>query len=82
MVLRLIGKAPGHLVWMAVQYRGFRNEYVRAAMAQGMPVEAARQTARQMRPLEMMRTFRKSQQKDKISREFPSKEAPARDIVH
>ena len=65
--LRLIGKAPGLLVRIAVQYRGFRKAYVRAAMAQAMPAEAARKTAGQMRPLEMMRTFRKSQQKDRNS---------------
>jgi hypothetical protein len=82
LVLRLIGKAPGLLVRLAVQYRGFKKEYVRAAMAQGMPVEAARQTARQMRPLEMLGTFRKSRQKDRISGEFPPKDDPARDIVH
>lgn len=82
MVLRLIGKAPGLLIRLAVQYRGFRKEYVRAAMAQGMPVEAARRLARQMRPMEMLGSFRKAQQKDRISGEFPSKDSTARDIVH
>ena len=81
MVLRLVGKAPGLLFRLAVQYRGFRNAYVRAAMAQGMPVEAARRFARQMRPLEMLGSFRKSQQKGRISEEFPPKDAPARDVV-
>ena len=82
LVLRLIGKAPGLLIRLGFSYRGFKKEYVRAAMAQGMPMEAARRFARQMRPLEMLGSFRKSQQKDRISGEFPPKDAPARDMVH
>jgi hypothetical protein len=81
LLLRLIGKAPGLLIRLVYQYRGFKKEYVRAAMAQGMPMEAARRFARQMRPLELLGSFRKSQQKDRISGEFAPKDAPARDIV-
>jgi len=58
-VLRLVCKAPGLLALVAAGYRGFQKAYVSAAAAQGMPEEYARQIARQMRPMELAKSFRK-----------------------
>lgn len=57
--LRLIGWSPALLVQTGKAYRGFRRQYIKHATEQGMPIKAARQLAREMRPFAILKGLRK-----------------------
>lgn len=49
-IARLVFLLPGLLVRAAIKYRAFRRAFVLEATNQGMPLEVAKQAAREMRP--------------------------------
>lgn len=53
--LRLMGSLPGVMIEASWRYRAFERQFVRGAVAQGLPQAEARALARQMRPAQLAR---------------------------
>jgi hypothetical protein len=61
MALRLTGRAPGLLLRAGSSFRRFRNGYVKAAVAEGLPEALARELANQLRPIKVMKDMVRKQ---------------------
>ena len=61
LALRLTGRAPGLLFRAGSSFRRFREGYVRAAVAEGLPEDLARELANQLRPMTVIKDMIRKQ---------------------
>jgi hypothetical protein len=62
-VLRLAGHLPGIMLKASRSYRRYRDSFLKAAMAEGMPKELARALAREAKPGNILRGLHSANKK-------------------